>query len=50
VPEKSELHLIDAATGGDIESFGELCQRYYAAMTAIAYSVLADHQLAEDAA
>jgi len=50
VPERSELHLIDAATVGDIESFGELCQRYYAAMTAIAYSVLADHQLAEDAA
>jgi RNA polymerase sigma-70 factor (ECF subfamily) len=50
VPEKSEIHLIEAAIGGDIESFGELCRRYYAAMTAIAYAVLSDHQLAEDAA
>jgi RNA polymerase sigma-70 factor (ECF subfamily) len=47
---KTELHLIEATIGGDIESFGELARRYYAAMTAIAYSVLADHQLAEDAA
>ncbi|TSA56324.1 MAG: RNA polymerase sigma factor [Planctomycetaceae bacterium] len=50
MPERSEIHLIEAATGGDIESFGELCRRYYAAMVAIAYSILSDHQLAEDAA
>lgn len=50
MPERSEIHLIEAATGGDIESFGELCRRYYAAMAAIAYAVLSDHQLAEDAA
>jgi len=50
VPERSEIHLIEAATGGDIESFGELCRQYYAAMAAIAYAVLSDHQLAEDAA
>jgi len=50
VPEKSEIHLIEAATGGDIESFGELCRRYYAAMVAVGYSVLSEHQLAEDAA
>ena len=49
MPEKSEIHLIEAAAGGDIESFGELCRRYYAAMAAIAYAVLSDHQLAEDA-
>ena len=49
MPERSEIHLIEAATGGDIESFGELCRRYYAAMAAIAYAVLGDHQLAEDA-
>ena len=48
--ERSEIHLIEAATGGDIESFGELCRQYYPAMVAIAYSILADHQLAEDAA
>ena len=50
MPERLEIHLIEAATGGDIESFGELCRRYYAAMVAIAYSILSDHQLAEDAA
>ena len=45
-----ERKLVDSAVGGDIESFGELCRRYYAAMVAIAYSILSDHQLAEDAA
>jgi len=50
VPDRTEIHLIEAAAGGDIESFGELCRRYYAAMVAIAYSILSDHQLAEDAA
>jgi RNA polymerase sigma-70 factor (ECF subfamily) len=50
VPESSEIHLIEAAIGGDIESYGELCRRYYAAMAAIAYAVLGDHPLAEDAA
>ena len=42
--------LVEAALGGDLESFGELCSGYYASMVAIAYSVLGDHQLAEDAA
>ena len=50
MPERSELHLIEAANGGDIESFGLLCRRYYAAMVALGYSVLGEHQLAEDAA
>lgn len=45
-PEKA---LVDKAVGGDIESFGELCRQYYPAMVAIAYAVLSDHQLAEDA-
>jgi RNA polymerase sigma-70 factor (ECF subfamily) len=49
-PDKHEYQLVEDAIGGDLESFGELCRRYYTAMTAIAYSVLADHQLAEDAA
>ncbi len=35
---------------GDIESFGQLCGRYYSSMVAISYSILSDHQLAEDAA
>ena len=45
-----EKALVDKAVAGDIESFGELCRRYYPAMAAIAYAVLSDHQLAEDAA
>jgi RNA polymerase sigma-70 factor (ECF subfamily) len=45
-----ERKLVEAAVGGDIESFGELCRRYYAALVAIAYAILSDHQLAEDAA
>ncbi|TKJ39526.1 MAG: hypothetical protein CEE38_02015 [Planctomycetes bacterium B3_Pla] len=45
-----ERQLVDAAIDGDLESFGELCQRYYSLMVAIAYSVVSDHQLAEDAA
>ena len=48
--DKLEIELVEAAVGGDIESLGELCRQYYAAMVAIAYAVLSDHQLAEDAA
>jgi RNA polymerase sigma-70 factor (ECF subfamily) len=47
---ESETNLVEAAVNGDIESFGRLCERYYPAMVAIGYSVLIDHQLAEDAA
>ena len=50
MPDKSETRLVEVAINGDIESFGKLCRRYYAALVAIGYSVLADHQLAEDAA
>jgi RNA polymerase sigma-70 factor (ECF subfamily) len=50
VPDESERKLVEAAVNGDIESFGKLCQRYYPAMAAVGYSVLGDHQLAEDAA
>jgi len=50
VQSNPEKELVEAAVGGDIESFGELCRRYYAAMVAVAYAVLSDHQLAEDAA
>ena len=35
---------------GDCESFGRLCERYYSAIVAIAYSHLCDRNLAEDAA
>ncbi|MHC4456313.1 MAG: RNA polymerase sigma factor [Planctomycetota bacterium] len=50
VKENLQTKLVEAAVGGDIHSFGELCRQYYASMVAIGYSVLADHQLAEDAA
>lgn len=50
MPDKTETKLVEAAFNGDIESFGKLCRRYYGPMVAIAYSVVSDHQLAEDAA
>jgi RNA polymerase sigma-70 factor (ECF subfamily) len=50
VQSESERQLVEAAISGDIESFGELCGRHYTAMVAVAYVVLSDHQLAEDAA
>jgi len=41
---------VQAAQAGDIDSFGTLCEHYYSPLVAVAYSVLGDHQLAEDAA
>jgi RNA polymerase sigma-70 factor (ECF subfamily) len=46
----SEINLIEAAQKGSIESFGALYERYYSSMAALAFSILADRQLAEDAA
>ena len=45
-----ETQLVDSAVNGNICSFGQLCERYFNSMVAIAYSVLSDHHLAEDAA
>lgn len=45
----AEKELIEAARAGDLNSFGKLCEDYYAPLAAVAYSVLRDHQLAEDA-
>ena len=50
MPERTEINLIEAAVGGDIDSFGQLCRQYYAAIAAVGYSILGEHQLAEDAA
>ena len=50
VPKQSDKVLVEAAVNGDVESFTELCQRYYPAMIAIAHSILGDGHLAEDAA
>ena len=47
---ESELALVEAAIGGDTDSFAQLAQRYYPAMVAIAHSVLGDRHIAEDAA
>jgi RNA polymerase sigma-70 factor (ECF subfamily) len=46
----SEKQLVEAAQKGCIESFGALYEHYYSSMAALAYSVLSDRQLAEDAA
>ena len=45
-----ETELVESALAGSIESFGDLCTRYYDSMVAVAYSILTDHHLARDAA
>ena len=47
---ESQVKWVQAAQAGDIDSFGKLCEQYYAPLVAVAYSVLRDYQLAEDAA
>jgi len=46
----SETQLAEAAQNGHLESFGALYQRYHSSMVALAYSMLANRDLAEDAA
>ena len=46
----SEAQLVEAAQNGHLESFGALYERYHSAMVALAYSVLGDRDLADDAA
>ncbi len=46
----SDAQLAEAAQNGHLESFGALYQRYYSSMVALAYAMLADIHLAEDAA
>ncbi len=46
----SETTLVEAAQNGHLESFGALYERYLSSMVALAYSMLADRDLAEDAA
>jgi RNA polymerase sigma-70 factor (ECF subfamily) len=50
VTENTDAILVAAALRGDAESFSRLCEQYYPALVAIAYSQLADRGLAEDAA
>jgi len=46
----SETTLVEAAQNGHLESFAALYERYHSSMVALAYSMLADRDLAEDAA
>jgi RNA polymerase sigma-70 factor (ECF subfamily) len=46
----SEESMVEAAQNGHLESFAALYQRYHSPMVALAYSLLADRDLAEDAA
>lgn len=48
--ELTEAQIVEAAQVGRLESFAALYQRYYSPMAALAYSILADSHLAEDAA
>jgi RNA polymerase sigma factor (sigma-70 family) len=50
VTENTDVILVAAALRGDAESFSRLCEQYYPALVAIAYSQLTDRGLAEDAA
>jgi len=46
----SERQTVEAACDGDAEAMAGLYERYYAVMVWVAYSVLLDRGLAEDAA
>jgi RNA polymerase sigma-70 factor, ECF subfamily len=48
--ERTDAELVKAARNGDVNSFGELYRRHYAATVGIARCWLSDHHLAEDAA
>lgn len=48
--DSADINLVAAALRGDAESFSRLCEQYYPALVAIAYSRLAERHLAEDAA
>jgi RNA polymerase sigma-70 factor (ECF subfamily) len=50
VNQPTEAELVEAARNDDIDSFGELYRRHYVAVVGVAYCVLADRHLAEDAA
>jgi RNA polymerase sigma-70 factor, ECF subfamily len=47
---RTEGELVAAARNGDVEGFGELYRRHYAAAVGVAYCALSDRHLAEDAA
>jgi RNA polymerase sigma-70 factor (ECF subfamily) len=47
---QTEQNLVQAARAGCVESFGRLYEHYYSPMVWLAYSILTDRDLAEDAA
>jgi len=48
--ENRDSDIIAAVLEGDIQGFTRLCNKYYASLVALAYSILGDHHLAEDVA
>lgn len=48
--EQPDEQLVEAAQNGHLGSFGILYERYHSSMAALAYSILADRELANDAA
>lgn len=46
----TEAELVEAAKNDNVDAFGELYRRHYAAVVGVAYCALADRHLAEDAA
>ena len=48
--ELPDEQLTEAAQNGHLDSFGALYERYHSSMVALAYSMMADKNLAEDAA
>ena len=47
---ENESQIVESAQCGDVNSFGKLYKRYYTTMVWLAYSILKDHDLAEDTA
>lgn len=47
---EDESQIVESARHGDMGSFSKLYEHYYATMVWLAYSVLKDYNLAEDAA
>jgi len=47
---QTERNLVEAARSGCVESLGKLYERYYTSMVWVAYAILLDRHLAEDAA
>ena len=48
--ENEDARLVEAARNGDVGSFAELYRRHYVRMVGVAYCILSDRHLAEDAA